>query len=189
MITNPRNLLWMLPLLLFVSSPLWVPPLSDFLTPRGGYNPKLAQPQEETPTQNFIMDAVAITMTSGGKEEWQIDAARAYTSEREHEIEMEEVSAMYIGSEKEPINIESRKGSYLIDKRHLVLTDHVKVTKPLKNQVLLSDRLEYDDADKVLVSPGKVFIQAPNMKLNAGRMDYDFSTEGFEFSNRVKVNL
>ena len=43
MISNPRNLLWMLPLLLLVSSPLWVPPLSDFLTPRGGYNPKLAQ--------------------------------------------------------------------------------------------------------------------------------------------------
>ena len=40
------------------------------------------------------------------------------------------VSAMYIGTEKEPINIDSRKGTYLIDKRHLVLTDHVKVSKP-----------------------------------------------------------
>jgi hypothetical protein len=36
---------------------------------------------------------------SGGMEEWQIDANRAYTGEREHEIEIEEVSAMYIGTE------------------------------------------------------------------------------------------
>jgi len=189
MTANPRNLLWLLPLLLFATSPLWQPPLGAFLTPRGGYNPKLVQPQEDTPIQNFIMDAVAITMTSSGKEEWQIDAERAYTGEREHEIEMEGVNAMYIGAEKEPINIESRKGLYLISKRHLILTDHVKVSKPTKDQVLLSERLEYDDADKMLVSPGTVTIQTPSMKLNAGRMDYDFSTEGFEFSDRVKVNL
>lgn len=189
MIRNPRNLLWSLPLLLFVTSPLWKPPLSAFLAPRGGYNPKLAQPQEESPLQNFIMDRVAITMTSNGMEEWQIDAERAYTGERDHEIEMEVVSAMYIGTEKEPINIESRKGSYLIDKRHLILTDHVQVTKPTRNQVMLSERLEYDDASKMLVSPGKVTIQTPDMKLKAGRMDYDFSTEGFDFTNRVKVDL
>jgi len=189
MIATPRNLLWILPVLFYVTSPLWQPPLRAFLTPRGGYNPKLVQPQDETPMQNFILDAVAITMTSNGKEEWQIDASRAYTGGREHEIEMEEVSAMYIGAEREPINIESRKGVYLINQRHLILTDQVKVVKPTKNQELLSERLEYDDAGKMLVSPGKVFIKAPGMKLNAGRMDYDFSTEGFEFSNRVKVNL
>ena len=189
MINNPRNLLWLLPALLFVASPLWRPQLAAFLAPRGGYNPKLAQLREETPIQNFVLETVAITMTTNGKEEWQIDAGRAYTQGDNREIEMEEVSAMYIGSEREPINIESRKGLYGIDKRRLVLTDQVKVSKPLRNQVMLSDRLEYDDADKMLVSPGQVTIQSPGMKLKAGRMDYDFSTEGFEFSNRVKVNL
>lgn len=189
MIRNPRNLLWLMPVLLFVSSPLWQPPLAAFLAPRGGYNPKLAQPRETTPIQNFILDTVAITMTTNGREEWQIDAGRAYTQGNDHEIAMEEVSAMYIGSEKEPINIKSRNGLYYIDKKNLVLTDQVKVVKPTKNQVLLSERLEYDDGGKTLVSPGQVTILAPGMKLRAGRMDYDFATDGFEFSNRVKVNL
>jgi Protein of unknown function (DUF1239). len=189
MTRNPRNLLWLLPVLLFATTPLWRSPLAAFLAPRGGYTFKLPQQQEGTPIQNFILDTVAITMTTNGKEEWQIDAGRAYTQGNDHEIAMEAVSAMYIGAEKEPINIESRRGLYLIDTRHLVLIDQVKVVKPTKNQVLLSDRLEYDDGDKVLVSPGKVTIFAPGMKLNAGRMDYDFSTEGFEFSSRVKVNM
>ncbi|MCL2789548.1 MAG: LPS export ABC transporter periplasmic protein LptC [Desulfobulbus sp.] len=189
MIRNPRNLLWLVPMLLFAVSPLWQPPLAAFLTPRGGYNPKLAQPQEETSMQDFILDTVVMTITTNGKEEWQINANRAYTQGNEHEIALDEVSAVYIGTEKEPINIESRKGLYATDKRHLVLTDHAKVVKPLRNQVLLSERLEYDDGGKMLVSPGKVTILAPDMKLNAGRMDYNFSTEGYEFSNRVKVNL
>lgn len=189
MISQPRNLLWLLPVLLFVTSPLWQPPLAAFLAPRGGFNVKLPPPQEETPTQNFILDTVAITLTTNGREEWQIDASRAYTQGNDHEIALEEVSAMYIGSEKEPINIDSRRGLYAINTRHLVLTDHVTVVKPTKNQTLFSERLEYDDGDRMLVSPGPVTIQAPGMKLHAGRMDYDFATEGFEFGDRVKVKL
>jgi LPS export ABC transporter protein LptC len=190
MVHNPRNFLWLLPLVCFVSSPLWQPAVSAFLAPRGGYNPKFAQLKEEgSPMQNFIMDQVAITMTSQGMEEWQIDAERAFTGENAHEIDMEEVRAMYIGNKRDPINIESRKGNYRIDTRYLVLTDHVKVSKPTKDQVLLSERLEYDDVRKKLFSPGKVYIQAPDMQLDAGHMDYDFATEGFDFTNRVKVNL
>ena len=189
MIAKPRNLLWIMPLVLLVTSPLWQPPVAAFLTPRGGYNPKLAHVADESPIQNFIMDSVAITMTSNGKEEWQIDAERAFTGENDHEIEMVGVSAMYIGTEKEPINISSRKGHYNINERHLILTDHAVVTKPTKDQQLFSDRLDYYDATKMVVSPGKVDLQAPGLKLTGGRMDYDLSTNGYEFSNRVKVNL
>ncbi|MGD9950038.1 MAG: LPS export ABC transporter periplasmic protein LptC [Desulfobulbus sp.] len=189
MIRNPRNLLWLLPLLLFASSPLWHPKVSAFLTPRGGYNLKLAQPQEESSMENFIMERVAITMTNHGVDEWQIDAERAFTGTHEHEIDMEDVLAMYIGKKKDPINIQSRKGSYRVDTRFLILTDHVKITKPTKDQILLSDRLEYDDITKKLISPGKVYIKAPDMKIDAGHMNYDFATEGFDFTDRVKVDL
>jgi LPS export ABC transporter protein LptC len=189
MIKKPRNLLWIVPLLLFATSPLWQPPIKAFLTPRGGYNPKLAQAEEASPVHNFIMDSVAITLTSNGKEEWQIDAERASTGTNDHEIEMAGVSAMYIGTEKEPINISSRKGRYYINERHLVLTDHAVVSKPTKEQQLVSERLDYYDATKMVVSPGKVDLQAPGLKLTSGRMDYDLSTNGYEFSNRVKVNL
>jgi hypothetical protein len=48
---------------------------------------------------------------------------------------------MYIGNEKEPTNITSSKGYYLINERHLILIDDVKVSKPSAQQVLFSDRL------------------------------------------------
>ncbi len=190
MIKNPRNLLWMLPLLLFVTSPVWHPMLHRFLTQRGGYNIKLTQaPQEGSAMENFVMNRVAITMTSQGMEEWQIDAERAFTGQHEHEIDMEEVKAMYIGSKHDPVNIQSHKGMYRIDTRFLVLSDKVKVDKPTEHQLLLSERLEYDDTTKKLVSPGKVYIQTPDMKIDAGHMNYDSKTEDFDFTKRVKVIL
>jgi len=190
MIKNPRNLLWLLPLVLFATSPVWHPMLSRFLTQRGGYDLKLTQvPEEESPMENFVMDRVAITMTSQGMAEWQIDAERAFTGTQEHEIDMEEVKARYIGTKHDPINIQSHKGMYRIDTRFLVLSDKVKVDKPTEKQLLLSERLEYDDTTKKLVSPGKVYIQTPDMKINAGHMNYDSSTEDFDFTKRVKVIL
>ncbi len=187
--TNLRNLLWLLPLLFFVTSPLWQPPLATFLTPRGGYNPKLAMPPESLPTQNFTMDAVAITLTSDGKEEWQIDADRAYTGTNDHEIEMEGVNAMYIGKEKDPISITSLKGRYHLDDRHLILIGKVVVTKPTKDQQLFSELLHYYDATKMVVSPGRVDLRSPDLSLTAGRMDYDLASEGYDFGDRVKVNM
>jgi LPS export ABC transporter protein LptC len=189
MINNPRNILWIVPLLLLLTSPLWKSPLAAFLAPRGGYSPQLAQPENESPTQDFIMDAVTITLTSKGQAEWQIDAERASTGGQDHEIEMVGVNARYIGTDKEPTQITSRKGNYSIDQRHLVLTDQVVISKPTKNQQLLSDQLDYYDATKMVVSPGKVDLQGPGLKVTAGRMDYDLSTGGYDFSNRVKVKL
>lgn len=190
MIRNPRNLLWILPLLLFVISPLWQPHVAAFLAPRGEYNPDLMEPVQTSPVQNFIMDTVAITLTSNGKEEWQIDAERAYTGENDHEIEMDGgVSAMYIGSEKEPTNITSGRGKYFINERHLVLIDDVVITKPVSEQQLFSDLVHYYDATKMVVSPGAVRLQAPGLRLTAGRMDYDLATGGYDFSDRVKVDL
>ena len=44
MLKNPRNLLWLIPLVLLVTSPLWKPALTDFLTPRGGFDSSLVDP-------------------------------------------------------------------------------------------------------------------------------------------------
>lgn len=189
MINTPRNLLWMLPLLFLLTSPLWKPPLTAFLAPRGGYNPKLAQPEEETPVQNFIMDSVAITLTSQGRPEWQIDADQAFTGEQGDDIQMAGVKAKYIGVDKEPTHITSNKGQYFIDQRHLVLTDRVVLTKPTKDQQLLSEQLDYYDGTKKMVSPGRVELRSPKIRLTAGRMDYDLETGGYDFTNRVKVTL
>ncbi|MBM9536781.1 LPS export ABC transporter periplasmic protein LptC [Desulfobulbus alkaliphilus] len=189
MIRNPRNLLWILPVLLFVSSPLWQPSLAAFLAPRGGYTPDLMHPEPTSPVQNFIMDVVAITLTSNGKEEWQIDADRAYTGENDHEILMEGVHARYIGNEKEPTIINSRRGKYSINERHLVLIEDVVITKPISEQQLFSDLLHYYDATKMAVSPGPVRLKSPGLNLTAGRMDYDLATGAYDFSDRVKVDL
>ena len=184
---NIRNLLWIIPLGLFVSSPLWKPSVANFLKPRGGYDPQLAA-LSNTQQQNFIMDSLSITLTSMGKEEWVVNARQAFTGKTDQELGMIEVDALYKGK-NEPITMSSNKGTYYINQRHLILIDNVIISKPKSREELYTDLLHYYDATKMLVSPVEVEIKGPKFSLQAGRMDYDLSTDGYDFSKRVRVKL
>lgn len=184
MIRNPRNWLWLLPLLLFVTSPLWQPPLSNFLSPPGIIKPA-AEAEEGTGQQSFIMDAVTITMSSWGEVEWVVNARQAFTVKSDKEIGMIDVDAVYTGGGEEPTLITSKRGLYDVNTSHLILIDNVVVEKPAAGQRLFSDLLHYYNDRKTIVSPGKVRLEAPDFTIRAGRLDYDLVSNGYEFSKRV----
>lgn len=185
MIKNPRNLLWLIPLLLFMTSPFWKPGLSAFLQPRGVYDPEGLQQQPEEKGQSFVMDAITLTMSSHGTIEWVVNAKQAFTVKSDKEIGMLGVDALYTGDEKENTRITSERGIYNMDKGHLVLIDQVVVDKPRSKQKMFSDLLHYYNNEKMLVSPGKVKIQGPDFVIQAGRLDYDLISKNYDFSNRV----
>ncbi|WP_028580826.1 LPS export ABC transporter periplasmic protein LptC [Desulfogranum japonicum] len=139
--------------------------------------------------QHFIMDTVTITLTSNGKKEWTINADRAFTGNSDRDIKMEKVKARYIGKNRPPTHIDSEKGHYFINDRHLLLIENVVVSRPLSREVMYTQLLHYYDANKMAISPGHVELEGPSFNLEAGRMDYDLSTDGYDFSEGVKVNL
>ena len=90
-----------MPLLLFVTSPLWQPAVAAFLAPRGDFSQNQAL-GGDTPSQQFVMDSVDIVLTSNGKEEWRINSEQARTGANDREIFMEVVEARYIGKDRPP---------------------------------------------------------------------------------------
>ncbi len=188
MMNNPRNLLWLIPLGLIVSSPLWSGFVADFLTPRGGYDAKVAEAYERQ-SQNFIMDNITIMLASSGRVEWNVRAERAFTGKTDREIGMIKVNALYSSKGKDPLSISSNRGTYFMDERHLILIDNVVVSKPTAHQELYTDLLHYYDATKMVVSPVDVDIKGPKLNLQAGRMDYDLSSDAYDFNDRVIVEL
>jgi LPS export ABC transporter protein LptC len=189
MLKNPRNLLWLIPLFLLVSSPLWIPPLSVFLTPRGGFDASLVDPLREGQEEHFIMDAVTITMFNWGREDWIVNARRAFTGNTDREIGMEEVDAVYTGDEQERTLITSARGLYNVDDRHLILVDDVVIVKPVSRQEMYTDLLHYYNTTKLVVCPGDVELRGPDFTITAGRLDYDMRNDNYDFSGRVKVTM
>ncbi len=188
MMKNPRNLLWVFPLALIISSPLWKGSVEAFLRPRGGYDAKVAEAYKRH-AQNFVMDNLTITLTTNGHLEWTIKSQRAFTGKSDREIGMTDVDALYTGKGKDPITITSNRGTYLMDERHLILIDNVVVLNPGKQESLYTELLHYYDATKMAVSPVDVKLHGPEFDLEAGRMDYDLSSDAYDFNDRVSVDL
>lgn len=190
---NPRNLLWLIPLIVLLTTPLWKPSLTIFLAPRGDFN--LAHPVAAgQDTQHFIMDEITIIITNQGIKEWEITAEQAYSGDTEQQIELLRVHALYKGKgegrgEEEAVIIVSDRGSYFIDQKQLVLKGNVLLKKPVAGHELRTELLHYYNAEKMLVSPVPVLITGHGFSLKAGRMDYDLAANGYEFSDGVKVQL
>lgn len=188
-VKNPRNLLWLVPLALFLTSPLWKPGLASFLKPRGGYESTPQISFDEEPAQSFIMDSITITMSSEGRVEWVVNAERAFTGQSDKEIGMIDVDALYTDEEKNETTVTSSQGMYDVDARHLILMDNVIIRKPAAKQEMYTDLLHYYDAEKRVVSPGDVEIKGPEYSIKAGRLNYDLASKAYDFRERVKVDF
>jgi LPS export ABC transporter protein LptC len=181
-----RNLLWLIPLGLLLSSPLWQGPAADFLKPRGGYDAAAEQAYSQE-RQDFVMENIVLVFYSKGQRTWTVKAAQARTGKTDREIDMAEVDALYSKKDDDPITVTSRKGIYRMDEKHLTLIDDVVLVKPVQQEELRTELLHYYDADKLLVSPEQTRINSPSFQLRAGGMEYDLSNKGYDFGGRVHV--
>ncbi len=181
-----RNILWILPLCLIVTYPLWQNEVADFLRPRGGYD-AAAEEAYALERQDFIMDRVILTLNSGGEQTWRIKAKQARTGTTDREILLQEVDAVYQRSGYDPLTVTSTEGIYQIDAKHLTLIEDVVLVKPAQQEELYTDVLHYDDTTKLMTSPIEVEIKTPTLNLQAGEMEYNLNTEAYIFSQRVQA--
>jgi len=186
MITR-RNLIWLIPLLLLLTFPLWRPPIASFLTPRGGYDASLAK--RKLDEHNFTMEHVRIIQSENGKITLEIQARKAYTGKAQDDFEMEEVDAVITADSGEQTFITARKG--VLDKKNAILTliDEVVVMKPKDKYELYTDLLIYNDKTKFANSPGKTHLIGEKIEIKGNNLIFNTKTEAYDLSGRVRCKL
>jgi len=140
---SQRNLLWLVPLALLVTFPLWRIPLAAFLTPRGGYDPAYAN--VDTETHNFTMDKIRVQQIHSGKKSAEIRAENARTGDKPDEYVMTKVDTDVFDQNGAITNITADRGLYNIETKQLTLIDNVVINKTKDKQSLYTDLLYYDD--------------------------------------------
>jgi LPS export ABC transporter protein LptC len=186
MITR-RNLIWLIPLFLALTIPLWRPPVAAFLSPRGGYDASLAN--RKLDEHNFKLETVHITQSENGKITLEIKAERAYTGKNSNEIEMEEVDAVITSTANEQTFVTSRKG--ILDKKDSILTliDEVTVIKPKDKFELYTDLLIYNDKTQIANSPGKTQILGEKIQITGNNLIFNSINQSYDLSGRVYCKL
>ncbi|MBU0961283.1 MAG: LPS export ABC transporter periplasmic protein LptC [Proteobacteria bacterium] len=185
--TSSRTLVWLIPLALLLTFPLWRIPIAAFLSPRGGYDPSLAErPVDE---HKFDMETVHITQSEQGKTSLEIVAEKAYTGGSVNEVRMDNVDAVVTGNNAEQTFITARHG--VLNKQEAVLTmiDEVVVIKPKDKMELYTDLLIYNDKTNMAHSPGKTRLVGDQITIRGNNLLFNTKTQSYDLGGRVHCKL
>lgn len=182
-----RNTIWLIPLFLLVTFPLWSVPVSNFLAPRGNFD---AEAQKtSTGTHNFRMNSVKILQNQRGRNTAIIRAVKAQTGKNQDIYLMEYVDADLIDDEGKITNVTARNGEYRSANKLLTLIDDVVVHKIEQKQFLYTDLLHYSSIKRTIKCPGKMSIVGEDIQIDGGSLDYDIKTQTYDIGKRVHCIL
>jgi LPS export ABC transporter protein LptC len=184
---SKRNFIWLVPLALLLTFPLWRLPLAAFLAPRGGYDPALALNGPDS--HDFTMNRVHITQSHHGQTTLTIAAVRAMTGQSSNEFRMEDVNATITSKEGEQTHVTAGKGLFDKGSSQLSLMDDVVINKPKDNYQIYTDLLHYNDKTKIANCPGPTRLLGEDVSIKGGSLEYNLLSKSYDIGGRVFCTL
>ncbi|MFA6283716.1 MAG: LPS export ABC transporter periplasmic protein LptC [Desulfurivibrionaceae bacterium] len=188
MMTGYRNILWLLPVALLLSWPIWGGAFTRFLAPRGGLAAKSRAPQAAAAVAGFSMEGVSFSQLKNGVRDWQIQAKRLYSGEDQDRMQMVSVEAQVFKNAERKFVITGQEGEYNSKKKILAMRNGVKVQAE-KGVLIQSDSLSYDDQARRITTMAPVRITGKDMDIHGKGMDYDMQKDSYDVRGRVKVDI
>ena len=191
MMKDPRNLLWIVPLAVLLTFPLWEPLAADFLSPERRKTPppavSLAKSDVLTSTE---MDGVHFEQSKNGVKEWLLTANRLYSVDSDSDMKLEDVEALFFGSggKNDETSIRSQKARYNSGTRQLVLQGKV-VVQNQKGYEMRTESLEYVAVEKKIRTTSPVKIKGDNIEVSGKRLLYDTVTGDYILSGNVVCRI
>ena len=182
-----RNAIWLIPLLLLITFPIWSVPVGNFLTPRGGFDDEAET--AENHSHNFNMDTVRILQNQEGKTTAFIRAAKARTAKDPNILEMDQVDADLYDNDGQITHVISKHGKYHTVTKILTLIDDVVVNKKRDGQFLYTNLLLYNSDERTVKCPEHTRLVGNNAEINGGSLDYDIKTETYLIANGVVCDI
>ncbi len=184
---NRRNLVWLIPVVIIVTFPLWQIPISAFLTPRGLEESSVATGTDKE--HDFVMQKVLITQNQAGEKTAEIRARQAYTSDKPDEFVLVTIDADLFDDQGDMVNIKADAGIYNTQTRHLILNKNVVVSRDSDKQQLFTDLLHYYDDKRIIDSPVATRMVAEGAEIRGSSLRYDIVTGQYLVGGRVTTIL
>ena len=184
MMTGSRNLLWIIPLALLLGWPVYGPPLSRFLAPRGDFG---AAGQVGEATKRFVMDDVLYLQEIDGKADWRIRTSRLATTAANSDVmDLTAVKGTLFRNGVENMQVGAAAGTYDTKAEVLTLRHNVEVLTT-DGQVIRTGELEYHEKERRISSRSPILMTGKNLEVRGNGLDYNMQTRAYKVGGRVQV--
>jgi len=183
-----RNTVWLIPLVIAVTFPLWSIPVGEFLTPRGGFDPKLTNTAKPV-THDFNMETLKFLQNQNGQMTALIRADSARTDRNSDILLLENVDTDIFDEDGNITNVVAKRGKYNTTTEKLTLINDVVVNKTLDKQFLYTDLLHYDSKERTINCPGKTRLEGEDVEIDGGSLYYDINAGSYVIGKGVICTL
>ncbi|OKY75813.1 MAG: LPS export ABC transporter periplasmic protein LptC [Desulfobulbaceae bacterium DB1] len=183
MISGTRNLLWIIPLFLLLTSPFWKGPFARFLIP--GADRQIEASSTAVRDRSISLNSVTLSRFDNGLLEMLLTAERVQ-SERSgmNLLYLEGVDLLLFGQGEKKAHITGGEGSYDTTHNIITMVEDVAV-KTSDNLELSTDALRYLITYKTMKTASEIFFTSRRATVRGTGMMYDFESGEYRVGGRV----
>ena len=187
MLKDPRNLLWIIPLAVVLTLPLWKPLAKDILSPAKRQSAAAALSfAAKAVERRSSMNGVEFEQSRNGKREWRLSADHLLSAENDPDMQLEEVRGVFfgVGKGEDETRIRSRQGTYNTATRQITLAGDI-VIEDAGGYEMRTDSLSYSAKEKTMRSTAPVIIRGSNIEVRGSRLLYDIGAGKYLLEGNV----
>ncbi len=182
MLSGSKNFLWLIPLLLLVTSPLWKPVAVRFLSPHGHHSVKISRVQTDS---SFKMTGMQLVRSDDGQKDLELHAATVNSGkEGMDNFYLSSVDLRLYDKGKNKAHVLGGEGHYDAKKQIITVIDNVTVYARGEYE-LRSDVLRYLMPYKTIKTAAAVFFQTKDTSVRGDSMSYNLSTGRYRVGGGV----
>jgi len=169
---STRSQLLGLPVLFFLLTPLWLPPLSSFLTP-----PALDKTSRKTAVakaNGFLLEGLTFFQTKNEQEKIHLTARQAFSENSDQQILLTGVTAELSDGKGRELAVSSHEATFYPPKKQIVLKKAVEITT--NDFIGKTELLNYFPEVRIAETTEKVEFSGTAMKIRGTGFSYDIGS-------------
>jgi LPS export ABC transporter protein LptC len=181
-----RNSIWLFPLLIIMSGPLWWSAVGDLLKPKGSLD--FPAPPSSAQLKTFVLDEVILVQNRDGLDEFVLKAAKVNNGIHDDLLELEDIEVQLVGDDGRLTVLTGGEAFYHTGQQIITIIDNVRVQTP-DGQEMRTEALRYLTRYRKIKTAEDVWLVDAKGRVAGGNMSYDLVDGNFRVGGGVRVDL
>jgi LPS export ABC transporter protein LptC len=152
-------------------------------------DPKTAEsvPESVEPDATLSIGKIQHTATRKGKKEWSLEASSAHYIDKSKQMVLKDLSVIFFLKDNSEVTLTADRGVLKTDSNDITVSGNVVLNN--KEYKMLTEKLNYAHAQRVLYSSAPVIITGASRQLEADSLSFDLNSKKITLEGSVEATI
>jgi len=152
-------------------------------------DPKIAEsvPESIEPDATLSIGKIHQTATRKGKKEWSLEASSAHYIDKTSQMVLKDLSVIFFLKDNNEVTLTADRGILKTESNDIAVSGNVVLNN--KEYKLLTEKLNYAHARRVLYSSAPVIITGTSSQLAADSISFDLNSNKITMEGSVEATI